>query len=498
MPRQAWGTHTLPHTGPPLQQRDNCNNSNGRSFYVKASSMKFTTVCCGAAVPACVVIGVICIIASFVRVNDDEVCQLFYPDGVKDSNIEAATSPGNVFVGPGGEKHCVTRSTQHLEFTKSKTTGLGRLISVTSSEGVPVTLEVDIEFQIDPERFDQTVARTGFGNNNMRLMRTARAEVRDVASGFEIKAFLQGSREAIATQIRQSFQTKLETDGVFIDIKKVNLLHIDVDTAFEALYQKVEDRRLQQLVAKERINIITIDENRLNQTQSIEKVALRNVKLRTAEADTVRVQLDQERQLTEANTAFQQAIILAESDRINRNIRATTLLEKQKASRTLKVQAMQRVALANKTLAETDRENMVAVALGTIDRARADASRDLALAQIERSRKLEQIISLEIAQNLEVFEIKLEADVTAAEIKGEGEAAASETQASERAKTNDWIMLKETLGLDDKTLANLLLYRSMGSSGDATVTVDHDAIPFSLLEGDINGGVSVLAPSGSA
>lgn len=447
----------------------------------------------GSVIALFTIVGFSIIIASLVRISDDEICEVFYVDGVAKDNIQTKTSPGIVFSGPIPEKHCVTRSTQHLTFDKPSnqfSSSLGRLIATFSQEGVPIVLEVDVEFKYIPGRFDDTVQRTGFGANNDRLMRTARSEIRNVASEFVVDAYLIGSREQISTRMEEQLQIRFDLDEIFVDIIKVNLLHIDVDNSFESLYQEVENRRLQQLVALERQNIIRIDETRLNETQFIQKQAQRNQLIRNAETETVRAQLDQQRLVTNANTDLQQAIILAESDRINRLIRANTRLKKTKATRTLAIDAVKRVALANATLAETQRQNMRVIALGDISRAQANATRDITKAQIAETRAIEGLISVGINATLEIFKIGNDANATASEISLNGDAESSEILASKRAETSHWIMLKETLQLTDESLANLLIYRAMARNANKTLTIDHEAVPLRLLEGNVPSSVT--------
>jgi len=257
-----------------------------------------------------VIIMISVIASSLVRVQDDEICQLFYPDSLADDAIVDASEASLYWIGPITEKHCVSRSTLHLDFKSDNTAGLGRPITVYTQEGVPVTLEVDVEYQLIASQFDETVKRTGFELTD-RLMRTARSEIRNSASTFDVSDYLVGGREAIGTLIQAQLQERMDSDGVFVNIKRVNLLHIDVDDVFENLFQAVEDKRLKKLVAEEKVKIVRIDEARLNKTQSMATLATRDKVLQTAEAEVIRARLEASKQITDAETADKQAKIIA-------------------------------------------------------------------------------------------------------------------------------------------------------------------------------------------
>lgn len=288
-------------------------------------------------------------------------------------------------------------------------------------------------------------------------------------------------------------QARLTSDGVFVNVNKVSLLHIDVEDRFEALYQRVEDRKLQQLVASETENILQIEGKRLNETGFIQREAIRNKQLAAAKADTVKAELSRQRQLVEANAKHEQERIAAESDREVRKIKATTTLIKTVSIRQLKTQTVTRISLANKTLAETARKNMMAVEQGEIERARSYETRDISIANIARTRKLENLETQSIEQVQHIFEIALEAKTVAQEKALQGKADAAEVQGTERAKTSEWVMLRETLGLSDEALANVLMYRALAKSKSATVTVDHEAVSMRLMEGGIPAGHSVVS-----
>ena len=86
----------------------------------------------------CISVGLLSLIivlaTSFARVSDDEICQLFYPDG---GRLLTQTEPALVFIGPGHEKHCVPRHTLHLAFTGNLTSALSRKIDSRTIEGLP-------------------------------------------------------------------------------------------------------------------------------------------------------------------------------------------------------------------------------------------------------------------------------------------------------------------------------------------------------------------------
>lgn len=431
-------------------------------------------------------LALVCIIGtSITRVNDDEVCQVLYPDDVRDDTVRVISDPGLYWVGPQHEKDCVTRSTQHITFSHGTTAGLGRPVSVYSSEGVPVVLEVDAEFRIIPERFEETVKRTGFDNANKRLHRTARSVIRDVASEFVIQDFLIGTRQNISNRIETVLRAQLEEDLIYVELIDVNMIHIAVNATFETMYQNVENIRLQQITARERPRLVTTEEARLNETQFITRQARRNEQLQLAQTAITQSQLDQERRTTLANTTFQQAMIDAESARNVALISARTELGRIVASRTRLVSEVERAALANITLAETERRNMVVRAEGNISRALANATRDYIEAQIVQTRRLEDLVSREINYLLELFSIELAGNTSAAVLEAQGNAAAAELLAKIRAETSEWVMLRDTLSMTDQELAALVMYEAMGKAENMTVTVDHPALPLRTLEGPI-------------
>ena len=429
---------------------------------------------------AAIIILIAVIASSYTRVNDDEACQIFYQDGNK---IVTRERSGLVFVGPGQKKYCLSRATQHLYFS-SEGNGLERAIGARSSEGLTLTLELDIEFRYDAERIGETVLRVGYEDPKARLLRTARAEVRNAASAFSVTEFLTGSREAIGLQIQTRLQHVLrDLDGIHVSVIQVNLLHIDVYEPFEERFQAVEDKRLAQLVAQENITLIELDEARLNETQHIEAIASRDRQLREAGSATVQAQLEQTRLVTEAQTLAEQDMIAAETDRTNRLIRAQTLLDETVARRTLLVQQVLREARANKTLAETMRQNMRVVAEGNKLRAMANRTRDVQLALINQTQAVEALVSRGIARTLDVFRTTASAQHEANVTRLRGIAHASDIRADTRARTAEFVALQNALNLTDRELASVLLYRGLGRrdpSQNLTLLMNYVKQPFML------------------
>mmetsp|Transcript_4858 Transcript_4858/g.12481 ORF Transcript_4858/g.12481 Transcript_4858/m.12481 type:complete len:457 (+) Transcript_4858:188-1558(+) len=420
---------------------------------------------------------------SITRVNDDEVCQVLYLDDTQDDTVRVITEAGLYWVGPEKDVRCVSRSTQHITFEHGTTSGLGRPIPVQSSEGVPVTLEVDVEFRIIPDRFSETVLRTGFDDTHQRLMRVARSVIRNVASRYEVNSFLVGTRQNISDEIAASYRTQLNADLIYMNIIKVNMLHIAVNETYETAFQHVEDIQLQQIVAQVRPELVQTEEARLNATQFIARQASRNEAIQLARTNSTQALLEQVRLVTEANTSFQQALILAESDRNVRIIRAETELGSIRASRETRLAEVRRAALQNITLAETERANMEVRERGNLSVAFANRTRDITRAQIERTRRVEELISREINHTLEMFELDLDANTTATELGATGTGDAAESLASLRSRRSEWLMLQESLNLTDRDLASVLLYRELGNADNMTVTLDHPSIPFNLIEG---------------
>ena len=67
--------------------------------------------------------------------------------------------------------------------------------------GLTVDLELDIEYRFVPAKIAQTALRTGYVNPTDRLLRTGRAEIRNVASLFPVEAFLSGARANISVTV---------------------------------------------------------------------------------------------------------------------------------------------------------------------------------------------------------------------------------------------------------------------------------------------------------
>jgi len=273
-------------------------------------------------------------------------------------------------------------------------------------------------------------------------MMVARSVARDTASRFGINAFLIGTRANISTSIQRELSTQLEEDGMFFNIKRVSMQRIVVNQTYERSFQRVEDVELQRIAAAERPNLVRTNEARLNTTQFIAREAQRNQQLQVAVTETTQATLLQRQRVTEANTTFQNAMITAESNRSVSIINANTALGRIIASRPRLVSEVEREALANQTLAETERQNMVVRAEGNISRALANLTRDVAAARIRQTLRLERLISREINHTLDLFQIGLEANTSAAETEARGNATAAETLGERRADTADWIMLR--------------------------------------------------------
>ena len=67
------------------------------------------------------------------------------------------------------------------------------------------------------------------------------------------------------------------------------MLHIQVYAPFEEKFQEVENKRLQQIVAKENTELVVQQEIRFTQTANISAQAERNKRLQQAESDIVQV-----------------------------------------------------------------------------------------------------------------------------------------------------------------------------------------------------------------
>eukprot|EP00039_Didymoeca_costata_P014220 m.227393 g.227393 ORF g.227393 m.227393 type:complete len:458 (-) comp15972_c0_seq2:300-1673(-) len=427
---------------------------------------------------------VICIVIplSVTRVSDDEACQVFYSDGRK---IVSKESSGLVFVGPNQEKYCLTRTTQHLIFS-DENTGLERLITART-QGLEVELEVDVEYRLKPGKIWETADRIGYDSPQARMLRTCRAEIRNVASLFPVEAFLSGTRANISeTMGRWLHETFNELDGVFIDIINVNLLHIQVYKPFEEKFQEVENKRLQQVVARENTELVIQQEVRKNQTEHINAQAQRDQRLQEANSLIIKAQLEQEKLVTEAETQHEQDKIEAESDRQIRTIRAQTVLEETVAQRQLTLQELDREALQKFTVAETARQNMESVARGNIERALSEARRDIQLANIERTKQIEALVKLTIEKNLEVFNINLTANVDGQRIRQNGVAQAREAEKNVKKKTREFELLQDKLNMSDKAVVSLLLYRALQKSPDKKVLLDYVKQPLMTELGQVN------------
>eukprot|EP00730_Choanoeca_flexa_P001058 TRINITY_DN10464_c0_g1_i1.p2 TRINITY_DN10464_c0_g1~~TRINITY_DN10464_c0_g1_i1.p2 ORF type:complete len:462 (+),score=109.49 TRINITY_DN10464_c0_g1_i1:137-1522(+) len=425
---------------------------------------------------------------SFARVTDDEICQLFYPDG---SRLITQTEPGLVFVGPGYEKHCVPRHTLHLTFTSDSTTGLTRKINSRTSEGLPVTLEVDVEYRFTPAGLESSMLRTGFSSYQERLLMATRAEVRNVASFYEAESFLRGSRETIATDMRDRIaRTLVEKDGVLIEVVRVNLLTIDVDDRFENRFQQVEDIRLLQLQAQADLELAVIEELRLNETELIAGLADRERRIQQARAEVTAAELAQQANMTTAQTEALRDIIQAESARIQERIKKETALQEAEADQNLKVRQAERQAIADAELAETARLNMVTEMNGKVRKA-ADRARDIATAELERTRRLESLASVAIDRTLTMFNRTLAANVTAQQIRDQGVVDADVREVNVRGQTEEHLAIQRALNMTDEQLAALIWYRALGHSNSTsrTVFMDYTKVAFMREFGDAASGV---------
>eukprot|EP00045_Choanoeca_perplexa_P013265 m.149566 g.149566 ORF g.149566 m.149566 type:complete len:461 (-) comp16297_c0_seq1:3661-5043(-) len=423
-------------------------------------------------------LGLIIVLAtSFARISDDEICQLFYPDG---GRLITKTEPSLVFIGPGHEKHCVPRHTLHLVFNGNvSSSGLSRTIDSRTAEGLPVTLEIDVEYRFTPAGLETSMLRTGFQNYEQRLLMATRAEVRNVASLYEAEAFLRGSREDIATTMQQRIaQTLVEKDGVLIEIVRVSLLHIAVDARFETKFQEVEDIRLLQLQAQADSELAVIEESRLNETEIIVGLAERERRLQQARAEVTGAILAQQSETTQAETQALRNLIQAESQRIQERIKKETALQEADADQDLKVRKAQRQAIADAELALAARLNMQTEMAGEVRKAAAHRERDIATANLERTRRLESLASVSIDRALAMFREALEANVTAQQIADQGLVDADARVVSVRGETEDHLAIQQALNMTDAQLAGLIWYRALNgtNSNNRTVFMDYSKV----------------------
>lgn len=433
---------------------------------------------------------IIVLATSFARVADDEICQLFYPDG---GVLITQTEPALVFVGPGYEKYCVPKHVLHMTFDKSS--GLEREIGSRTLEGLPVSITLDVEYRFTPAGLEGSMVRTGFKNYQERLLMSARAEVRNVCSRFAAVAFLRGSREAIAQQMRDAIAaTIVERDGVLIEVVRVNLLTITVDSRFETKFQDVEDIRLLQLQALADLELARIEELRLNETEVISVLADRERRLQEARANLIAAQLNQRSSVTTADTNAQRRIIEAESTRITQLIRKQTDVDETTADRDLDLRQARRAALAAIELAETERLNMVTQMEGEVRRALSNRTRDIAQAVLLRTRRLESLEAVGINRTLELFRTELQANVTAQQIADEGVAQAEAAFVAVRADTDEHLALLTALNMTDTQLGSLLWHTGLGFASNITATLDYQKVAL-LNEFGGSSNVQVTSPA---
>ena len=181
--------------------------------------------------------------------------------------------------------------------------------------------------------------------------------------------------------------------------------------------------------------------------------------------------------MTETETQIKSDRILKESERQTKVIRAETELQAAAAQRELTLQSLERKALEDKALAETARLNMITTAEGNLRRAQKEVERDIQLAIIERTKTIESLVKLEITKGLEIFQEGVEANVTASQLEQRGIANAREELQRTRAKTIEYELLQGKLGMSDKAMVSLLLYRALKKSDAKTVLLDYAKQP---------------------
>jgi hypothetical protein len=324
--------------------------------------------------------------------------------------------------------------------------------------------------------------RTGFQNYEQRLLMATRAEVRNVASLYAAEAFLRGSREDIATTMRERIaRTLVERDGVLVEIVRVSLLQISIDRRFEAKFQEVEDIRLLQLQAQADFELAVIEESRLNETEIIVGLADRERRLQEARAEVTAAELAQRSETTQAETQALRNVIQAESQRIQERIKKETSLQEAEADQNLQVRKAERQAVADNELAETARLNMVALMSGEVRKAAANRDRDIATANLERTRRLESLASVSIDRTLAMFRETLAANVTAQQVANQGAVDANARVVSVRGETEEHLAIKQALNMTDAQLAALIWYRALGNSSSSNRTVFMDYSKVALM-----------------
>ncbi|EDQ89740.1 uncharacterized protein MONBRDRAFT_24808 [Monosiga brevicollis MX1] len=433
---------------------------------------------------------IIVLATSFARVADDEICQLFYPDGGK---LVTQSEPALVFIGPSYEKYCVPRHTLHLRFESDSDEGLDRVIQSRTKEGLPVSLAVDVEYKFTPEGLETSMQRVGFADYSRRLYMAARAEVRNVASLFEVQSFLRGTREAIAATMRDNIaQTIVERDGVLIDVIRVNLLTVKVHESFENKFQEVEDIllahqalflnplgsiRAEQIEAEADHRLAVIEESRLNETDVINLLAQRGRQNQSAHAEVIEATLEQQSSMTTARTKAIRERIQAESARAQQLIRKQTALEETIADRDIQVAKAERQVVATLQLAETERLNMVTEMEGQVRRAMANRTRDISQGLLNQTRRLEGLAALRIDHDLSVFEIRLNSNVSAQQTRDRGTADAEDEFVRMRTSADAHLALQAALNMSDAQLASLLWHRGISASTtNKTVFLDYDKV----------------------
>lgn len=264
------------------------------------------------------IIGVILLAVSFHSIDEDQIC-LRYSTWDRTVNPNPYLEAGNEFVGVTGSFLCYKKGLQHLEFSK------GDSLQSRTREGLDITLEVVVEYKLQPSRLYDLFQLVGT-DAKPTLTRIARSTLRNAAGHYDALVYFSPSlanvSEYMTSLLKVTFAERF-TDAVAVQIMSVNL-----PARFDAAVRSVTSARLDREKAKQEREVTIANMIRDNRVREIEKLAKRETIYLEEINRGVEATLRREARITEAETTRDLALLAASTARNSSIVNIEADLEK--------------------------------------------------------------------------------------------------------------------------------------------------------------------------
>ena len=377
---------------------------------------------------------------------------------------------------PWHELICYPTTIVNLVFQDGRS-GLERQLSVRASDGLSITLDMEVDVRIRPNDVGRLIQLFGKDALN-QARRVVRSAARNAAAAYPTTSFLTGQRVNVSESILDAVQTDMSP--FYIDVLRVNLLVITVPSEFLDKFEAVEQVRLDVREEVESLPVRQATTERRNQTGIVDLEAARRTALINAERQVTAAELAQQNALVTEETRQQRERVIEETTRVQLVAAAEAAVDRSEAEAAVNVSTAQLVAGQRELEASRTREVRIANAEREVAEARASADALVAealtllqTAQVEQATR--RSLAFAAARRTEI-----EAAGEATGVLEQGAADAAVARASTLADlsyligaaANNWTEHQAGAGLHFRTVGAIV--------SNATAFLDYQRGPLSL------------------